>query len=185
MRGTIRPRRPRRLAGLVPAAIGTMAVLAGCGSSVAAGRRPAGRERRGHAPRGAVRVPLCASAGRLDQVMLRLTASPAGEILPRAATITDAPRVRALAAALCRLPPAPGGLHCPAALPGALLLEFSAQGHAYAPVRIRDSGCATVSGLGTARQWTWSSRPGRLLSGAVSGKGRLIPGTHPSSVPTE
>ena len=180
MRGTIGSRRPRRLAGPVPAAIGTMAVLAGCGSSVAAGAgQPAGNA---GASSG---VPLCASAGRLDQVMLRLTASPAGEILPRAATITDAPRVRALAAALCRLPPAPGGLHCPAARPGALLLEFSAQGHGYAPVRIRDSGCATVSGLGTARQWTWSSRPGRLLSGAVSGKGRLVPGTHPSSVPTE
>ena len=165
-----------------------MAVLAGCGSSVAAGAgQPAGNAG-GTLPAAAAAssgVPLCASAGRLDQVMLRLTASPAGEILPRAATITDAPRVRALAAALCRLPPAPGGLHCPAALPGALLLEFSAQGHAYAPVRIRDSGCATVSGLGTARQWTWSSRPGRLLSGAVSGKGRLVPGTHPSSVPTE
>ena len=89
----------------------------------------------------------------------------------------------------CRAVPAAAGpwwpAHCPAALPGALLLEFSAQGHAYTPVRIRDSGCATVSGLGTARQWTWSSRPGRLLSGAVSGKGRLVPGTHPSSVPME
>ena len=80
----------------------------------------------------------------------------------------------------------PRGLrHCPAALPGVLVLEFSARGHAYTPVRIHDSGCATVSGLGTARQWTWSSQPGRLLSGMARGKGRLIPGTHPSSVPVE
>ena len=129
-------------------------------------------------------MPLCASAGRPDQVTFRLITGRAREILPRSATITDAPLVRALAAALCRLPPAPRGLrHCPAALPGMLVLEFSAQGHLYPPVRIHDSGCATVSGLGTARQWTWSSRPGRLLGGAVGGKGRLIPGTHPSSVP--
>ena len=182
MRVTISSGRPRRPAGSVPLAIGTMVVLAGCGSAVAGGSaRPAANT--GGTPPAAA-VPLCASAGRPDQVTMRLTGSPAREILPRAATITDAPRVRALAAALCRLPAAPRGLrHCPAALPGLLVLEFSAQGHAYAQVSIRDSGCATVSGLGTARQWTWSSRPGRLLSGAVGGKGRLIPGTHPSSVP--
>ena len=184
MRETISSRWPRRPAGPVPAAIGTMIVLAGCGSAVAGGAgQPAGNAG-GTPPAASSGVPLCASAGRLDQVTLRLTASPAREILPRAATITDVPRVRALAAALCRLPPAPGGLrHCPAARPGWLLLEFSAQGHPYTPVRIRDSGCATASGLGTARRWTWSSQPGRLLSGAVGGKGRLIPGTHPSSVP--
>ena len=189
MRGTISPRWLRRPARPVLAAAGTMVVLAGCGSAVAGGAAPgqpsadAGSTRpaAAAAPSG---VPLCASTGRADQVTLRLIPGRAREILPRAATITDAPLVRALAAALCRLPPAPGGLrHCPAALPGMLLLEFSAQGHLYPPVLIHDSGCATVSGLGTARQWTWSSRPGRLLSGAVGGKGRLIPGTHPSSVP--
>ena len=184
MRGTISPRWLRRPARPVLAAAGTVVVLAGCGSAVAGGGAQPAADAGGTRPAAASGVPLCASAGRLDQVTFRLTTGPAREILPRAATITDAPLVRALAAALCRLPQAPGGLrHCPAALPGALLLEFSAQGHPYAPVRIRDSGCATVSGLGTARQWTWSSRPGRLLSGAVGGKGRLIPGTHPSSVP--
>ncbi len=182
MRATISSRRPRRPAGSVLAVTGTMVMLAGCGSAVAGGSaQPAANT--GATPPAAA-VPLCASTGRLDQVTLRLTGSRVREILPRAATITDAPRVRALAAALCRLPPAPRGLrHCPAALPGVLVLEFSAQGHAYPPVLIHDSGCATVSGLGTARQWTWSSQPGRLLSGAVGGKGRLIPGTHPSSVP--
>jgi len=120
-----------------------------------------------------------------DQVVLRLTAARAREILPRAATVTDPARVRALAAALCRLPRIPRGLHCPAALPGAVLLEFSAQGHPYARLLIHDSGCASVTGLGAARQWSWSSRPGRLLGEAVGGKGRLIPGTYPSSVPLQ
>ena len=187
MRGTISRGRARRPAGHVLGAIGAVLVLAGCGSAVTGGAGQPAANAGGTRPAAAAApsgVPLCASAGRLDRVTLRLTASPAREILPRTATITDAPLVRALAAALCRLPPAPGGLrHCPAALPGVLLLEFSAQGHAYPLVRIRDSGCATVTGLGTPRQWTWSSRPGRLLGGAVGGKGRLIPGTHPSSVP--
>jgi hypothetical protein len=106
-------------------------------------------------------------------------------MLPRAVTITDAARVRALAGTLCTLPPMPRGLHCPAALGSALLLDFSAAGRAYPPVRIQDSGCATVTGVGPARQWSWSSRPGRVLSAAVGGKGRLVPGTYPSSVPTQ
>ena len=189
MRGTISPRWLRRPARPVLAAAGTMVVLAGCGSAVPGGAGQPAAGAGGTRPAAAAvppGVPLCASAGRPDRVTLRLTPGPAREILPRAATITDAPLVRALAAALCRLPPAPAGpRHCPAALPGMLLLEFSDQGHPYPLLRIRDSGCATVSGLGTARQWTWSSRPGRLLSGAAGGKGRLIPGTHPSSVPVE
>ena len=111
--------------------------------------------------------------------MLRLTSGPARAMLPRAVTITDAPRVRALAGTLCTLPRMPRGLHCPAALGSALLLDFSAAGRAYPPVRIQDSGCATVTGVGPARQWSWSSRPGRVLSAAVGGKGRLVPGTLP------
>ena len=79
----------------------------------------------------------------------------------------------------------PGGLRCPAALGGALRLEFTAGGRSYRPVLIRDSGCASVTGVGPVRQWAWSSRPGRLLSEAVGGYGRLVPGTHPSSVPTQ
>ena len=120
-----------------------------------------------------------------DQVVLRLTDAHAREILPRAATVTDPARVRALAAALCRLPRIPPGQHCPGAQPGAILLQFSAQGHAYSRLLIHDSGCPSVTGLGAARQWSWSSRPGRLLGEAVGGKGRLIPGTYPSSVPLQ
>ena len=114
---------------------------------------------------------------------MRLTAAQPEEILPRVKTIT-APRAAALAAALCALPRMPGGMRCPAALGGALRLEFTAGGRSYPPVLIRDSGCASVTGVGPVRQWAWSSRPGRLLSEAVGGYGRLVPGTHPSSVPT-
>lgn len=167
-------RLPQR-AALALVAVGTAIVLAGCGSAVNGGA--------GHAtaPAG---VPLCAGVQQVSRVTAQLTVTGTREIFPRDITIAAASRARALAAALCGLPPVPRGLHCPAALRGALRLEFTAGGHAYQPLRIRDSGCASVSGIGPLRQWTWSSRPGRLLSGAAGSTGRLIPGTHPSSVPT-
>jgi hypothetical protein len=193
MHGNLRARRA------VPALIAASALLAlaGCASApsgTTASTRTAAPARTTASPRatgagGAQAAsagwPLCAGARQPDQVVLRLTDPRPREILPRAATVTDPARVRALAAALCRLPRIPLGQHCPGALPGAILLQFSAQGHAYTRLLIHDSGCPSVTGLGAARKWSWSSRPGRLLGEAVGGKGRLIPGTHPSSVPLQ
>jgi hypothetical protein len=158
---------------------GSIAVLglAACGSATSGGTGPPAA-----AP--SAGAPLCAGTAHVDQVVMRLTAARSEEILPRTRTITAAPRAAALAAALCALPRMPGGLRCPAALGGALRLEFAAGGRSYPPVLIRDSGCASVTGVGPVRQWAWSSRPGRLLSEAVGGYGRLVAGTHPSSVPT-
>jgi len=193
MHGNLRARRP------VPAliAVSALMALAGCASapsgttastSTTAPTRTTASPRAtgpGGAPAASAGLPLCTSPRQPDQVVLRLTDAHAREILPRAATVTDPARVRALAAALCRLPRIPPGQHCPAARPGAVLLEFSAQGHAYARLLIHDSGCASVTGLGAARQWSWSSRPGRLLGEALGRKGRLTPGTYPSSVPLQ
>ena len=111
MRETNSRGRARGPAGPVLGAIGALLVLAGCGSAVTGGAGQPAASAGSTRPVAAASsgVPLCASAGRLDQVTIRPTASPAREILPRAATITDAPLVRALAAALCRLPPAPAG----------------------------------------------------------------------------
>ncbi|HEY8046662.1 MAG TPA: hypothetical protein VIF35_20520 [Streptosporangiaceae bacterium] len=187
MRRNIGARRVPGFAVLAPIAAGTLIGLAGCGS-VPGGASASGASASGPAstaPAASAGIPLCAAAHQLDQVMMRLTSGPARAMLPRTLTITDAARVRALAGTLCTLPRMTRGLHCPAALGSALLLDFSAAGRAYPPVRIQDSGCATVTGVGPARQWSWSSRPGRVLSAAVGGKGRLVPGTYPSSVPTQ
>jgi hypothetical protein len=171
------------LAGCASAPSGTVAsTRATAPARATASTRAAGP---GGAQAASAGRPLCAGARQPDQVVLRLTDPRPREILPRAATVTNPARVRDLAAALCRLPPVPRGQHCPAARPGAILLEFSAQGHTYARLLIHDSGCPSVTGLGAARQWSWSSRPGRLLGEAVGGKGRLIPGTYPSSVPLQ
>lgn len=167
-------------------ATGALLGLAACGSTAASGsghRAAAGPAATRAAARASAGVPLCQAARHIDQVEIRLTASQPREILPRALTSTDATRVRALARALCALPPVPHGRHCPTAPRGALLLVFAAPGHGFTQVRIQDAGCPTVTGIGPAREWSWSSAPGQLLRRTVGGTGRLVPGTHPSSVP--
>jgi hypothetical protein len=170
-------------------AVSAVIVLAACGSTAAGGAgHPASAA--GHstgptavagAPAG---VPLCAAAQKVDRVVASLPAGHLREILPRGVTITDAPRVRALAAALCALPPMPPGLQCPADFGGMFRLVFAAGGQSFRPVRIQTSGCRAVAGIGPARSWSRSPRFGQLLTRTVGGKGRMIPGTHPSSVPT-
>jgi hypothetical protein len=170
-------------------AAGAVIVLAACGSTAAGGAgHPASAA--GHssgpaavagAPAG---VPLCAAAQRVDRVVASLPAGHLRELLPRGVTITDAPQVRALAAALCALPPMPPGVQCPADFGGMFRLVFAAGGQSFHPVHIQTSGCRAVTGIGPARSWSRSPRFGQLLTRTVGGKGRMVPGTHPSSVPT-
>jgi hypothetical protein len=130
-------------------------------------------------------VPLCVAAGKVDRVVAIPPGSHIRALLPGGITIRDAARVRALAAALCALPPMPSGLHCEAATDGAFRLTFAAGNQGFRPVRIQLSGCRSVTGLGPGRSWAQSPQFGRLLTETVGvGRGRLIPGTHPSSVPT-
>jgi hypothetical protein len=178
-------RATRGALGVTAAAAG----LAACGSTTAGGGHPAaGGTASASASAAAViasaGVPLCVDARKVDRVILRLTRSQPRAMLPRAITITNAGRAQALAAALCGLPPVVRGRNCPAMPAGPLQLVFTAGDRDYRPVLIQDAGCPSVKGVGPTRQWAWSARPGRLLSEAVGGKGRLIPGTHPSSVPT-
>lgn len=177
---------PRVLAAGSVLASGAVLGLVACGSVAATGasqRTAAGPATASAAVRASAGVPLCAASRRLDQLEVRLAASQPREILPRALTTTDAARVRALASALCHLAPLPRGLRCPAEPHGALLLVFADAGR-FTTLRIQDAGCASVTGLGPARQWSWSSPAGQLLSRTVGGQGKLVPDTHPSSVPT-
>lgn len=171
-------------------AVSAVIVLAACGSTAAGGAGHPASADAGHstgpaavasAPAG---MPLCAAAQKVDRVVASLPASHLGATPPRGITITDTPRVRALAAALCALPPMPPGLQCPADFGGVSRLVFAAGGRDFHPVRIQLSGCRAVTGIGPARSWSRSPRFGRLLTRTVGGKGRMIPGMHPSSVPT-
>ena len=92
--------------------------------------------------------------------------------------------VRALAAALCALPPMPPGLRCEAATRGTFRLTFAAGDQGFRPVGVQMSGCRSVTGLGPARSWSGSPRFGPLLTRTVGGVGRLVPGTYPNSGPT-
>jgi hypothetical protein len=179
---------PRGALALIAA--GTLIGLAACGSAVSGGAGIPVSAGTSHPPTPAAAVsasagvPLCAAAQSVDRVVAGPMSSHFREVLPRGITISDAPRVRALAAALCALPPMPSGLHCPAAIGGTVRLVFAAGGQDFQPVAIQESGCRAVSGIGPARWWSRSPQFGQLLTRTVGGRGRLIPGTHPSSVPT-
>ena len=121
--------------------------------------------------------PLCADGRSADRVVVSRTASA------RAITLSGATQVRAMVAALCALPPVPAGQHCAAASAGSVRLVFAAGPRSFPPVTVRESGCRSVTGMGATRSWSGSSPFGALLDEAVGGLGRLVPGTHPSSVP--
>jgi len=91
--------------------------------------------------------------------------------------------VRAMVAALCALPPLPSGQHCLAAAARTVRLVFAAGRQSFPPVTVQESGCRSVTGIGPTRWWSGSSQFGVLLDEAIGGLGRLVPGTHPSSVP--
>jgi len=78
---------------------------------------------------------------------------------------------------------APAGQHCAATSAESIRLVFAAGQRSFPPVTLQESGCRSVTGMGATRSWSGSSVLGLLLDEAVGGVGRLVPGTHPSSVP--
>jgi hypothetical protein len=169
-------------------AVGLVIGIAACGSTVHGASHPAAAGTgQGQEPTAASTSPgvlLCAATQTVDRLLVGPMSSHVRELLPRGITIADVRQVRALAAALCALPLMPPGVHCPAASGGEVLLRFTAGGQAFPVVRIQNSGCRTVTGVGPTRWWSESPQFGMLLSRTVGGRGRLMPGMHPSSVPT-
>ena len=121
---------------------------------------------------------LCSDGQTADRVVV------SGSAAPRQVTLHGATQVQAMVAALCALPAMPPGQHCPAASVRTVRLVFAAGEQSFSPVSVQESGCYGVTGLGATRSWSPSSAFGRMLSEAIGGMGRLVPGTHPSSVPT-
>jgi len=141
------------------------------------------------AVRASAGVPLCVAGQKVDRVEVSLTSAlPASDfrkLLPRGITIRDAQQARALAFALCALPPKPRGLHCSVDFAGAFRLAFAAGRRGFQPVRIQVSSCRGVTGVGPTRSWSLSPQLGQLLSQILGGKAPLlIPSKQPSSVPT-
>ena len=169
----------RGVRGLI--AVTALMGLAACGSVSAgsAGHPASASASSSSAPAAAAGTPaggtLCADRTSADRVVVSRAASP------RQVTLTGATQVQAMVAALCALPPMPAGQHCAAA--GSVRLVFAAGQQSFPPVTVQESGCRSVTGMGAARWWSGSSQFGVLLDEAVGGLGRLVPGTHPSSVP--
>jgi hypothetical protein len=120
---------------------------------------------------------LCADGHSADRVVVSRSASP------RQVTLTGTTQVRTMVAALCALPPMPAGHACPVTSGGSVRLVFAAGPQSFPPVTVQESGCRSVTGIGATRWWSGSSQLSVLLDEAVGGLGRLMPGTHPSSVP--
>ena len=171
----------RGVRGLI--AVTALMGLAACGSVSAgsAGHPASASASSSRAPAAAAGTPaggaLCAAGQGADRVVVSRTASP------RQVTLTGATQVQAMVAALCALPPMPAGQHCAATSAGSIRLVFAAGQRSFPPVTLQESGCRSVTGMGATRSWSGSSVLGLLLDEAVGGVGRLVPGTHPSSVP--
>ncbi len=158
--------------------------LAACGSVSAGSAARAGHPpsasvsaSKTSAPGTAVGGTLCADGHSADRVVVSRTASP------RQVTLTGTTQVRTMVAALCALPPMPAGHACPVTSGGSVRLVFAAGQQSFPPVIVQESGCRSVTGIGATRWWSGSAQLSVLLDEAVGGLGRLMPGTHPSSVP--
>jgi len=181
------PLNGRGVQGLI--AVTALMGLAACGSVSAGGAgHPASTTAQAPAPSSsppqaaATGTPaggsLCASGQSADRVVVSRAASA------RQVTLHGTTQVRAMVAALCALPAMPAGQHCPAASAGSVRLVFAAGTQNFPPVTVQESGCRSVTGMGATRWWSGSSPLSLLLDEAVGGLGRLVPGYHPSSVPT-
>ena len=181
----------RGVQGLI--AVTALMGLAACGtvSAASAGHPVSASASSSKAPEAAAGTPaggaLCADGQGADgqgadgQGADRVVVSQSAS--PRRVTLTGAPQVQAMVAALCALPPMPAGRHCAVPSAGSVRLVFGAGEQSFPPVIVQQSGCRSVTGMGATRWWSGSSQLGVLLDEAVGGLGRLVPGTHPSSVP--
>ena len=171
----------RGVPGLI--AVAALMGLAACGgvSAGSAGHPAPVSASSSRAPAAAAGAPaggaLCADGRSADRVVVSRTAAS------RQVTLTGTTQVRAMVAALCALPPLPSGQHCLAAAARTVRLVFAAGRQSFPPVTVQESDCRSVTGIGPTRWWSGSSQFGVLLDEAIGGLGRLVPGTHPSSVP--
>jgi hypothetical protein len=166
---------------LATAVVGAMAVVAACGSvsagpgstapsagstapsagstapSAGSAAPSAGSTAPSAGSAASAAVPLCVDTAHLDRMVVSLSTGlmqgHLREAQPGGVTIADPARVRAVAAALCRLPVmAPTHMQCPDIHGAAYRLTFSAAGRMFPPVMVEAAGCRRpVHGLGPAR----------------------------------
>jgi len=179
-----------RLAPLCAAAALASITLAACGSSQAsgaasgasasptvavtvAGSSPAASPGAASPGPTATQVALCRhtpSVTGLKIVRNQVFRVPVLQVaFPDQITVASPASARAVARALCALPPMPRGVfHCPALLTGTTYqLRFTAGGRRLPPVTIEATGCEVVIGVGQTRWVTTSPGFWRVLGTAA------------------
>jgi hypothetical protein len=170
-------------------------MLAGCGSIPASstGAAPAASPTASPSPSPSPSPSVSPGAAATQAALCQHTATVTGlELLrnhvmrvpqlqiafPDQVTVATPAQARAVARALCALPPFPSGVfHCPALIVGTTyLLRFTAGGRRLPAVSIEATGCEVVTGVGPAR---WAAKsPGfwRTLATAsnMSPPGRAV-----------
>lgn len=112
---------------------------------------------------------LCADPAAPGEVVIARSPTmerlqPQHVVLGAHTTVTDAALVHALARALCALPPMSTRVMCPMLVEGVYTLWFGGSGHPIPEVRIQESGCQVVTGLGTNRTVATSPRFWQVLA---------------------
>jgi hypothetical protein len=138
---------------LAAAAVASLAVT-GCGS--VNGATTTARTGRAAGTHAATTAGLCAAVSKVDSLTVRRDGAwPANHFrfrFPRQIAVTRPQQARAVARAVCALPPMPRGVFaCPADFGISYRLEFAAGGRRLAVVTVHPGGCELVTGAGQAR----------------------------------
>jgi hypothetical protein len=142
-----------RLVGAVGGVLLIATAMTGCGKAATGGTSPAAQGGSGHgglcARLTSVRVVRVARIPSLTQLE---PAKPLPSKLPEL-TIADPAKARALARAVCALPPMPRGtFHCPVGFTGGYRIAFAgARGRALPAVSVQTGGCEQLTGAGPVR----------------------------------
>jgi hypothetical protein len=142
----------------------TPLALAACGSVVAGSSGAAGSAASPTAVRAVQPGTLCADQGAVNHLVVTRTGivnhvQAQRFAFPAVVTVTSPAQARAVAKALCALPPGPTGItNCPADLGISYQLRFAAGGRHFHVVTVASTGCELVSGAGKVR--TISTAPG-------------------------
>jgi hypothetical protein len=174
------------LAALTTAAALACTALTSCGNTAAVKDASPDASPPGHpaAQKPAVMI-VCPHAGQVDRLtMSRVNSFPQNHeqfTFATQLTVTGAQQARAVARALCALPPMPAGtFHCPVDLGINYQLIFDAGDSKLAPVDIDATGCEQVHGLGTVRWIARSPAFWRVLAAAAG----IAPADHATFVGT-
>ena len=193
-RGLTRPGLP------VLAAAGSAVLIAACGSQAAttsgaaqpaSAASPAGTPSPGGTGSGGGAALCSGQAAVTRLVVSRVSALPQNHLhfaFPAAITVASPGRARAVAAAVCGLPPMPRGvMNCPADLGVSYRLSFAAGSTSFPVVTASAGGCSAVAGAGPVRSagrapgfWAVLARAmGISAAAALRGTSPVTPHTSP------